>query len=96
MAFGLSSNPIFGMHLLECSLYVLTCLRVSAVISHIPWVIPFLIATLRQNSTLLRSQNFCRDRTLERLRMGAKRKDLFYYLVSSHVDLLSPSFHRMR
>ena len=93
MVFGLSSNPAFGMYLFNYSPYVLICLRASAVTSQISWVIPFLIATARKNTTNTRFRKSCRDRTLERLRMGAMRKDLFYYLVSSHVELLAPSFY---
>jgi cytochrome P450 len=52
----------------------------SAVTSHIPYVVPPLIAIVRQKSSLVRSREFCRERVLERLRMGANRKDLFYYL----------------
>ncbi|KAN0137375.1 Cytochrome P450 [Lactarius tabidus] len=55
-------------------------LRVSAVISHVSWVIPLLLALMRKESALKRNRQFCTERTLERLRMGAKRKDLFYYL----------------
>jgi cytochrome P450 len=74
---------------------VLTCPSISSVFSHVSWVIPLILATARKNSALVRTRNFCRERTLERLRMGAKRKDLFYYLVSSHIEFLAPS-HRMR
>ena len=94
MVFGPLWNPVYGTYPLECSLDVVTCPSISAVISHIPWVIPTLLAVARR-STLPRAGQFCRNLTLERLRMGANRKDLFYYLVSSHIVMLAPSFHRM-
>ncbi|KAF8265721.1 hypothetical protein EI94DRAFT_1702303 [Lactarius quietus] len=42
------------------------------------------------------ARKFCRERTLERLRMGANRKDLFYYLLSFHMEFLARWFHRTR
>ncbi|KAF8265715.1 high nitrogen upregulated cytochrome P450 monooxygenase 2 [Lactarius quietus] len=56
-------------------------LCISSVIVHVPWIIPLLIAVIpRKKSSLMSAGQFCRERTLERLRMGANRKDLFYYL----------------
>jgi len=56
-------------------------LGISSVMAHVPWIIPLLIAVVsRKKSPLFRTRQFCRERTLERLRMGANRKDLFYYL----------------
>jgi len=55
-------------------------LWISAVLSQIPWVITPLLALSRKKSALARSRRFCKDRTLQRLQMGANRKDLFYYL----------------
>jgi hypothetical protein len=81
--FGLSSYQVYGTYPLECSLYVITCPRVSAVVSHIPWITHPLLAIASKGSVLVRARQFCTERTLERLRMGANRKDLFYYLVSS-------------
>ncbi|KAI9445853.1 cytochrome P450 [Lactarius psammicola] len=52
----------------------------SAVTSHIPYVGPLLAAIAGQKSSLVRFRVFCKERALERLRMGANRKDLFYYL----------------
>ncbi|KAI9445850.1 high nitrogen upregulated cytochrome P450 monooxygenase 2 [Lactarius psammicola] len=52
----------------------------SGVVSHIPYVGPPLAAIAGQKSSLGRLRAFCKERALERLRMGANRKDLFYYL----------------
>jgi len=55
-------------------------LCISAVVSHVPWVVPLILAIVGKGSTLMRARQFCRERILERLRMGSNRKDLFYYL----------------
>ena len=78
--------------LTECSLSVVTCLSVIAVTSHISWVVPLFTAAARK-STFIRARDFYVERTLNRLRMGANRKDLFYYLVSSRVEFLASSSH---
>ena|SRR6266702_8679957 len=86
MVFGLFSNPAFGKYPCQCSLCVVTCPSLSAVTSHIPYVVPLLGAIAGQKSSLVRFRAFCRERALERLRMGANRKDLFYYLVRSRTE----------
>ena len=43
---------------------------------------------------LVRARQFGTKRTLERLRMGANRKDLFYYLVSSLIDVFDTCVSR--
>jgi hypothetical protein len=65
-----------------CVLYV-TVYSISGVVGHIPYVVPPLIAIMGKKSPLVPFRDFCRERVLERLRMGANRKDLFYHLVSS-------------
>ncbi|KAH9001150.1 high nitrogen upregulated cytochrome P450 monooxygenase 2 [Lactarius akahatsu] len=60
--------------LLESSLWT------SAPLSHIPYVLPPLMKIMGDRSAIGRFREFCRERVLERLRMGANRKDLFYYL----------------
>ncbi|KAN0137390.1 Cytochrome P450 [Lactarius tabidus] len=52
----------------------------TAVISHVPYILPLFHAIMGMRSPLLRLIVFCRTRVSNRLRMGAKRKDLFYYL----------------
>ncbi|KAI9447484.1 high nitrogen upregulated cytochrome P450 monooxygenase 2 [Lactarius indigo] len=52
----------------------------SAVTSHVPYVVPLLTAIAGQRSSLVRFRAFCKEWALERLQMGANRKDLFYYL----------------
>ncbi len=83
MVFGLSSNPAFGTYPRQCGMCVVTCPSISGVISHVPYVGPLLTAIVGQRSSLVRLRAFCKERALERLRMGANKKDLFYYLVSS-------------
>ncbi|KAF8270117.1 high nitrogen upregulated cytochrome P450 monooxygenase 2 [Lactarius quietus] len=55
-------------------------LCLSSIVCHVPWVKPLLFAIVRQKSSFRRAPEFCEERALERLRMGANRKDLFYYL----------------
>ncbi|KAN0137403.1 Cytochrome P450 [Lactarius tabidus] len=53
---------------------------ISGVVGHIPYVVLPLIAIMGKKSPLVPFRDFCRERVLERLRMGANRKDLFYHL----------------
>ncbi|KAI9445739.1 high nitrogen upregulated cytochrome P450 monooxygenase 2 [Lactarius psammicola] len=53
---------------------------ISATLSHVSYVIPLLITIMGEKSVLARFRAFCKERVLERLRIGADRKDLFYYL----------------
>jgi cytochrome P450 len=55
-------------------------LRVTAVISHVPYILPLFTAITRNRSPHIRLRTLCKIRVLERLWLGAKRKDLFYYL----------------
>ncbi|KAH9063317.1 high nitrogen upregulated cytochrome P450 monooxygenase 2 [Lactarius vividus] len=55
-------------------------LCISAALSHIPYVMPPLMKIMGDRNAIVRFREFCRERVLERLRMGANRKDLFYYL----------------
>ncbi|KAI9447482.1 high nitrogen upregulated cytochrome P450 monooxygenase 2 [Lactarius indigo] len=48
--------------------------------AHIPYVEPILNAIVGKRSSIMRVREFCNERVLERLRMGANRKDLFYHL----------------
>ena len=69
----------------------MTCPSISAVVSHIPWVVLPLVALAKRDSSFSRSGEFCKGRTLQRLQTGANRKDLFYYLVSFLIEYLTPS-----
>ncbi|KAF8261202.1 high nitrogen upregulated cytochrome P450 monooxygenase 2 [Lactarius quietus] len=55
-------------------------IAMAAVISHTPYILPLFNAITGQSNPLARLEMFCRRRVLERLRIGANRKDLFYYL----------------
>lgn len=55
-------------------------MSISGALSHVPYVFPLLIAITGKRSPLVRFRAFCKKRALERLRIGANRKDLFYYL----------------
>ncbi|KAH9035153.1 high nitrogen upregulated cytochrome P450 monooxygenase 2 [Lactarius deliciosus] len=62
--------------------YRVTCPSTSAILSHVPYILPILFTIMGERGGLVRFQEFSKERVLERLRMGAKglRKDLFYYL----------------
>ena len=68
-----------------CGHFVLTCPSITAVTSHISWVVPLFMAVARKGSTFIRSRDFCKERTFKRLRVGANRMDLFYHLVSHRI-----------
>src|ERR1700677_2932058 len=70
-----------------------TVYSISGVVGHVPYVVPPLIAIMGKKSLLVRFRAFCRERVLERLRMGANRRDLFYHLVSSRTQDLGASLH---
>ena len=91
MDFGPSSNPVIATYPPEYSLYILTCPSISAVMSHVSWIIPLLVATARKKSTLVRAPQFCDTRTLERLQMRANRK-----VGKLLPRILAPSIHGMR
>ncbi|KAF8258325.1 cytochrome P450 [Lactarius quietus] len=55
---------------------------IAAILSHVPYMFPLFTSITGKRSPLVRLRAFCKERAVERLRIGAKRKDLFYYLVS--------------
>jgi hypothetical protein len=78
------------------SVYLVTSYSIAAILSNVPYSFPLFTSLTGKKSSLVRVRQFCRDRALERLRVGAKRKDLFYYLVSSHTRFLASSSHKTR
>ena len=78
------------------SVYLVTVYSIAGVISHVPYILPLFTTITGKRSPLVRLAIFCRTRALERLRMGATRKDLFYYLVSSRIELSASLSHRMQ
>ena len=97
MVFGLISKLALGAYLCKVqSVCFVTFYSVAAILSNVPYMFPIFTTLVGKKSSLVRIRQFCKDRTLERLRMGAKRKDLFYYLVGSHTHFLVSSSHRMQ
>ena len=94
MVFGPTSNSVLGAYPRMQSVYLVTFYSIAGVISHVPYIPPLFTAITGKRSPLVSLGIFCRRRALERLRMGATRKDLFYYLVSSRTELLASSSHR--
>ncbi|KAI0265783.1 high nitrogen upregulated cytochrome P450 monooxygenase 2 [Gloeopeniophorella convolvens] len=60
--------------LLESNLHILS------VLSQVSYAIPIISFFAGRNGPIQRAHAFARDRVIERLKMGAKRKDLFYHL----------------
>ena len=75
LRYGLSTK-----HILPAS-YMSSSIR--AVTAQVPYVLPFLMACTGRNGAGQRIFTFGRERALERLKMGANKKDLFYHLVRS-------------
>jgi len=53
---------------------------IICVSSHVPWIVPLFTSIARKKSAFVLARDYCRRRTLARLRIGANRKDLLYYL----------------
>jgi hypothetical protein len=75
------------------SVTLVTFYSIAGILSHVPYMFPFFISLTGKRSPLVRIREFCSERALERLRMGANRKDLFYYLVSPRTDFSASSSH---
>jgi cytochrome P450 len=67
-------------------------------VSHIPYLIKYLIAITGPGGSFQRVFAFGRGSVLRRLEAGANRKDLFYYLVCQHVgsSRLAPHWNRLQ
>ena len=68
-------------------------LRVSAIASHVPYMIGFLLSAIGGGGALKRLINFGQESVLKRLEIGANRKDLFYYLVRQYIVCPTCSHH---
>ncbi|KAA1467191.1 high nitrogen upregulated cytochrome P450 monooxygenase 2 [Dentipellis sp. KUC8613] len=55
-------------------------LRVYSILAHIPWVIKIVRLLPSTKRLMIRARAFGRARVVERLQLGAGRKDLFYYI----------------
>lgn len=75
-------NPISGTYSYETILpFNLHDFSIRAIVSQVSYVLPLLIAFTGRKGSVQRIFQFGRERALERLKMGANRKDLFYHLV---------------
>ena len=61
-------------------------IRVSAIMAHVNYALPFLMALPGKGGTFQRMQAFGKQSVLRRLESGANRKDLFYHLVRQHIE----------
>ena len=75
----------------EASCLHLTCFSVRAITAHVSYVVPLLAFTGRKGS-VQRISEFGRGRAIERLKMGANRKDLFYHLVRARGEFSASSW----
>lgn len=66
-------------------------LSISAIVSHVPYVMRFITSAMGRSGTLQRAIDFGRGSVLKRLEIGANRKDLFYYLVRQRIIFLTYS-----
>ncbi|KAI0265036.1 high nitrogen upregulated cytochrome P450 monooxygenase 2 [Gloeopeniophorella convolvens] len=60
--------------LLQSNIYI------SSSLAHIPYILPVLNAIFGDKGSIQRARNFGKERVVERLTVGAQRKDLFYHL----------------
>jgi hypothetical protein len=61
-------------------------IRVSAIMAHVNYALPLLMALTGKGGTFQRMQAFGKQSVLKRLESGASRKDLFYHLVRQHIE----------
>lgn len=66
---------------------------ISAIVSHVPYVVRLFMAAMGRGGTLQRNIDFGRGSVLKRLEIGANRRDLFYYLVRQHNICPTRSLH---
>ena len=87
-AFGPILSLVFGayMYWAHCCASDIPFSSISAITSHIPYIVPFLNILTARNWTVPPIRAFGRERVLKRLEVGASRKDLFYHLVRQHVE----------
>jgi hypothetical protein len=77
------------------SVYLSPFLSISAIVSHVPYVVGFMMsaAAMGRGGVLRRSVEFGRASVLKRLEVGTNRKDLFYYLVRQYIICPTCSLH---
>ena len=71
---------------------ILRVCSIRAITAQVSYVLPLLIAFTGRNGAVQRIFAFGRERALERLKMGANRKDLFYHLVRARNQSSSSSW----
>ncbi|KAN0137404.1 Cytochrome P450 [Lactarius tabidus] len=55
--------------------------------------VPYSFSLTGKKSSLVHNRQFCRDRTLKLLRVGAKRKDILYYLRGEELPVLAAALY---
>jgi hypothetical protein len=71
--------------------YLSPFLSISAIVSHVPYVVGFMMSALG-GGAMGRSIAFGQRSVLKRLEVGANRKDLFYYLVRQYIIVRHANF----
>ena len=66
------------------SVYLSPFLRISAIVSHVPYIMKPIRYTMGRGGAMRRAVEFGQRNVLKRLEAGANRKDMFYYLVRQY------------
>jgi hypothetical protein len=65
--------------------YLSPFLSISAIVSHVPYVIIPMMSVMGGGGAMRRAIEFGQRSVLKRLEVGANRKDMFYYLVRQYI-----------
>ena len=75
------------------SLYLIPFFSIGAILSHVPYVIEFMMSAMGGGDAMKRATEFSERSVLKRLETGANKKDLFYYLVRQYIVYSTCSFY---
>ena len=73
------------------SVYLISFLSINAILSHVPYAMAFMMFAFG-GGPMRRAIKFGRSSVLKRLKAGANKKDLFYYLVRRYTLLRRSHF----
>ena len=68
-----------------CCVYLSPFSRISAIVSHVPYVIGPMVSVMGGGGAIKRAMEFGQRSVLKRLEAGANKKDMFFYLVSQYI-----------
>jgi hypothetical protein len=67
------------------SVYLSPFLSISAIVTHVPYVVGFMTSAIGGGGELRRAVEFGQGSVLKRLEVGSNKKDLIYYLVGQYI-----------